>query len=93
MHWPKHNDTPPPREDERLPFPCGCRDSMRRFCLNRHSGCVNAAFLDDSTRRVGLMELWTRKWHENFETAGPWTKAGGVQPEDLPEGMRGFKGY
>jgi hypothetical protein len=24
---------------------------------------------------------------------GPWTKAGGVQPDDWPEWMRGFKDY
>jgi prepilin-type processing-associated H-X9-DG protein len=63
------------------------------FCINRHEGHVNALFFDWSVRKVGLKELWTLKWHRQFNTAGPWTKAGGVQPEDWPEWMRGFKDY
>lgn len=61
-------------------------------------------FRDWSVRKVGLKELWTLKWdgrkfHTNkwydrkFDTSGPWTLAGGVQPEDWPEWMRGFKDY
>ncbi len=64
-----------------------------QFCLNRHSGAVNCLFMDSSVRKVGLKELWTLKWHRNFNTAGRWTKAGGVQPEDWPEWMRQFKDY
>jgi len=63
------------------------------FCINRHNGRVNALFLDWSVRAVGLKELWTLKWCPDFDTAGPWTLAGGVQPEDWPEWMRGFKDY
>jgi prepilin-type processing-associated H-X9-DG protein len=66
---------------------------MRPFCVNRHSGYVNCLFLDWSVRKVGLKELWTLKWHEDFDTAGPWTRAGGVRPEDWPAWMRGFKDY
>jgi hypothetical protein len=44
-------------------------------------------------RRVGLKELWLLKWHPLFDTAGPWTKAGGVQREDWPPWMRRFKDY
>jgi prepilin-type N-terminal cleavage/methylation domain-containing protein/prepilin-type processing-associated H-X9-DG protein len=62
-------------------------------CINRHYGHVNGLFLDWSVRKIGLKELWTLKWYEDFDTAGPWTKAGGVQPEDWPEWMRGFKDY
>ena len=51
-------------------------DSMGRFCINRHKGFVNCLFLDTSTRKVGLKELWTLKWSRTFNTAGPWTKAG-----------------
>ena len=63
------------------------------FCINRHEGGVNSLFLDWSVRKVGLKELWTLKWHRGFDTAGKWTKAGGVQPEDWPVWMRGFKDY
>ena len=63
------------------------------FCINRHNGYINGLFLDWSVRKIGLKELWTFKWNYRFDTAGPWTRAGGVLPEDWPEWMRGFKDY
>lgn len=63
------------------------------FIINRHKGYVNGLFLDWSVRKIGLKELWTLKWRMQFDTAGPWTKAGGVQPEDWPVWMRGFKDF
>ena len=78
---------------ERFPPP------MREFgvhisvCINRHNGHINVLFLDWSVRKVGLKELWTLKWDFDWDTAGPWTKAGGVLPEDWPEWMRKFKDY
>ena len=68
-------------------------DPMRIFCIDRHDGGINMLFMDWSVRKVGLKELWTLKWHRNYDTAGPWTKAGGVRPEDWPVWMRGFKDY
>ncbi|MEK7674606.1 MAG: type II secretion system protein [Verrucomicrobiota bacterium] len=91
--WPKENDTPPHKEGQNTAFPCGCRDSMQRFCINRHNKFVNAAFMDGSARKVGLKELWTLKWHRSYNTAGRWTKAGGVRPTAWPEWMRGFRDY
>ena len=66
---------------------------MGNYCVNRHSGHVNGLFLDWSVRKVGLKELWTLKWYAEFNTAGEWTKAGGVKPEDWPKWMRRFKDY
>jgi len=66
---------------------------ITRVCLNRHNGGINILFRDWSVRKVGLKELWTLKWHPEFETSGPWTVAGGVQPEDWPKWMRRFKEY
>ncbi|MHC4084548.1 MAG: prepilin-type N-terminal cleavage/methylation domain-containing protein [Planctomycetota bacterium] len=91
--WVKEFDKPPTYDGENEPFSCGCRDSIRRFCINRHDGYVNASFLDQSVRRVGLKELWTLKWHKEFDTANGWTGAGGVKPSDWPEWMRNFKDY
>jgi prepilin-type N-terminal cleavage/methylation domain-containing protein len=91
--WVKHTDSPPEYDGQTTEFPCGCRNSIHRFCINRHDGFVNAAFLDYSVRKVGLKELWTLKWHRGFDTAGPWTGAGGVQPEAWPQWMRRFKDY
>ena len=66
---------------------------MRRFCVDRHDGYVNAVFLDNSVRKVGLKQLWTLKWHRRYDTSGPWTKAGGVRNENWPAWMRRFKDY
>jgi len=66
---------------------------MARFCINRHNETTNGVILDFSVRKIGLKELWTLKWSQTYDTAGPWTIAGGVQPEDWPEWMRGFKDY
>jgi len=63
------------------------------FCMNRHNGYVNGLFLDWSVRPVGLKELWTLQWSYEYDTAGRWTKAGGVQPEDWPAWMRRFRDY
>ena len=83
-------DEPPKYEDEVEVGPFG---DMRYFCINRHSGHVNGMFLDASVRKIGLKELWTLKWNRDFDTAGRWTRAGGVQPEDWPRWMRRFKDY
>jgi len=80
-------DIPPP-EFEGLK-----KGSMWRFCMNRHNGHINCLFLDWSVGKVGLKELWTLKWSPDFNAANVWTRAGGVQTEDWPEWMRGFKDY
>jgi prepilin-type processing-associated H-X9-DG protein len=82
----EHDNVKPPPPWERA-------GEHHGFCINRHNGYVNGLFLDWSVRRVGLKELWTLKWDEQADTAGPLTKAGGVQPEDWPEWMRRFKDY
>jgi len=66
-------------------------NEMGRFCVNRHDGDVSGLFLDWSVRGIGLKELWTLKWHGSFNTAGPWTTAGGAEPCDWPKWMRRFK--
>jgi len=62
-------------------------------CMNRHDEAINGLFLDWSARKVGLKELWMLRWSLLYDTAGPWTKAGGVKPEDWPKWMRRFKDY
>ncbi len=62
-------------------------------CINRHNGGVNSLFMDWSVRKVGLKELWKLKWHEEYNTNGPYTLAGGVTLEKWPLWMRGFKDY
>jgi len=83
----------PPEYEGQIDRPC----KMKYFCINRHDGGINAIFLDFSVRRVGLKELWTLQWHPGYNARmsshGPWTIAGGVQPEDWPQWMRSFKDY
>jgi prepilin-type N-terminal cleavage/methylation domain-containing protein len=66
---------------------------MMHFAINRHQTGTNVLFMDWTVRSVGLKELWTLKWHRKYPTNGPWTRAGGVQPDDWPEWMRNFKDY
>ena len=85
---PDPNDQPPTYEGENA-----SGNNMRAFCIDRHDGGINILFMDWSVRKVGLKELWTLKWHRSYDTAGPWTKAGGVKPDDWPQWMRRFKDY
>jgi prepilin-type processing-associated H-X9-DG protein len=87
---PHHEDVPPAADDCWPPLPISW---LSFYCTDRHDGHVNSLFMDWSVRKVGLKELWTLKCHRQFETAGRWTKAGGVQPEDWPKWMRRFKDY
>ena len=66
---------------------------MGPFAINRHNEQTNGLFLDWSVRKIGIKELWTLKWHLQWDTANEWTKAGGAQREDWPEWMRNFKDY
>ena len=88
---PDSTDPPLEFEDQRPSWGGGNR--MGHYCVNRHNGFVNAVFLDWTVGKIGLKEMWTLKWHKSFDTAGPWTKAGGALPSDWPEWMRHFKDY
>lgn len=68
-------------------------EGFNSFLINRHNGYINGLFFNLSVRKIGLKELWALKWNEDFDTANPWTRAGGVQPEDWPSWMRNFKDY
>jgi prepilin-type N-terminal cleavage/methylation domain-containing protein len=84
---------PPPYEDAPGPFIPHYVTCLWPVVINRHNGGINELFMDWSVRKVGLKELWTLKWDKQFDTRGPWTKAGGVQPEKWPPWMRRFKDY
>ena len=59
---------------------------------SRHSGGAQfVLFADWSARKVALKQLWTLRWSRSFNTRGPWTKVGGVQPTDWPKWMVGLK--
>ena len=66
---PDTGDQPPPNP---IPLEGGeawvfNTSDMAKFCLPRHSGKVNMLFIDKSTRKVGLKELWTLRWHAQWK--------------------------
>ncbi len=85
---PHHNNTPPTNDNG-----TGGSGMMQRYCIDRHDGWNNSVMVDFTVRKVGLKELWTLKWHRQFDTAGPWTLAGGAMPDKWPEWMRNHKAY
>lgn len=87
--WPYENNTP--AENEYAAW--GSDNDMPRCCINRHDGNVGCVFVDGTVRRVGLKELWTLKWHKSYNTAGPWTIAGGVQSSNWPQWLSPYKDY
>jgi len=96
--WPRQDDKPPPDQDwlkdqVNQSTMKANEDEMRRFCVNRHQGFANSLFMDWSVRKVGLKEMWTLKWHRQFNTEGPWTMAGGAQWDKWPQWMRKFRDY
>ncbi len=94
--WLHHEQThtlPPPQFDAVPTLVVPTSGPLDPVCINRHDGYVNNLFLDWSVRKVGLKELWTLKWHKEYNTRGPWTQAGHVKPEDWPEWMRHFRDY
>ena len=83
--WPDTTNEPPPFDGD---FEGGRSDGSRQirmFCINRHNGTVNGAFVDFSVRKIGLKELWKLKWHRNsnMNAATP----------DWPDWMKKFKDY
>jgi len=90
---PTYLDSPPQIEAEAATNPSISNNSMRPFCIPRHGGFVNAAFMDWSLRKVGIKELWTLDWSPDFKTQGPWTRAGGVTADRWPHWMQRFKDY
>lgn len=86
--YPSANVGPPAVEGDVAPL-----NEWVLVCMDRHSGYVNYLFADFSVRKVGLKELWGFEWSRTFNTANVWTRAGGVQPDDWPAWMRGFKDY
>jgi prepilin-type N-terminal cleavage/methylation domain-containing protein/prepilin-type processing-associated H-X9-DG protein len=87
-------DDPPPQYDD-MPRGIPTYKDTRAcgICIDRHNGGVNILFKDGAVRKVGLKELWTLRWHEQYNKAGPWTRAGGVQAHDWPQWMWRFKDY
>lgn len=91
--WPRHTDTPSPTMDAFGIGNKGVTGEMNHFCIDRHKGFVGMLFMDWSVRPIGLKELWTLKWHRAFNTNGPYTRAGGILPEEWPVWLRSYRDY
>jgi prepilin-type N-terminal cleavage/methylation domain-containing protein len=85
--WPQENEGPAGYEYE-----AWTGNHMARCCINRHQGFLSASFCDFSARSIGLKELWTLKWHKQFNIANQWTLAGGGNA-NWPDWIRHFKDY
>ena len=84
--WPPDSYVGPPAYED-------SREINSHIFINRHDGRVDYLFLDWSVRKVGLKELLSLRWTPRWPMDNPWTKAGGVAPEDWPPWMRKFKDY
>ncbi len=91
--WPRHTDLPAEYPDAFGIGNKGTSGEMNHFCIDRHDGFINFLFMDWSTRKVGLKEPWTLRWHRAFDTTGLFTKSGGALPNDWPQWLRRFKDY
>jgi prepilin-type N-terminal cleavage/methylation domain-containing protein/prepilin-type processing-associated H-X9-DG protein len=92
--WPQDIDEPPTTDIAVGAGNFGITNEMQQFAIPRHAnGTINMLFMDWSARKVGLKELWTLKWHREFDTANAWTLAGRARPEDWPKWMHRFSDY
>ncbi len=89
--WPESIDSPP--DTDGVLWSAGDGAHMRRVCLDRHDGFNNCLFLDYSVRKVGLKELWTLRWHKNYNESGPYTTRGGITSDAWPQWLRLHKDY
>jgi len=62
--------------------------AMRLACIDRHNGGINMTFLDMTVRKVGLKELWTLKWHKQFNTHNDWTLPDAEWPAWIEQASR-----
>ena len=94
--WPFSKDYPPKRPDDWMIYmgEQSGADEMKQFCINRHNGFINLLFMDMTVRKIGLKELWTLKWHRQFDTKDIWTTAYAKDYiPDWPQWMSRFKEY
>lgn len=80
--WPQPDHKPPAESDMEYSDQAG---HFTRIVQDRHLKKQNVLFADGSADTIDLKRLWTLKWHRNYDTAGPWTVAGGVTHDDWKE--------
>lgn len=66
---PENDDLPPATEGDMSNT--AHTNSMNRFCVNRHSGSINAVYMDYTVRKIGLKSLWRQRWSKIYNVNGP----------------------
>jgi prepilin-type N-terminal cleavage/methylation domain-containing protein/prepilin-type processing-associated H-X9-DG protein len=68
-HYDRRNAwMPPTRPDEYSSTANFSEYELQHFAVNRHDRKVNVLFFDGSARTTPLRELWSLKWHREFDT-------------------------
>lgn len=73
VSWPRATDTMPTDLERGTPPDAVPTNYMGRFCIERHhhgkDPTINIGFADGHVERKRLDELWSLKWHREFETS------------------------
>lgn len=78
--YPADSDLPRPSE---IPYNSGSGE-MNRFLLNRHNSKTNIVTLDGHAATIELRNLWTYKWHREFNVGN----AVASREYDFPDWMK-----
>jgi len=70
--WPQEGNRT--RDPEWPPYTTPGSGSMNQLCHTRHSKMTNIVFMDGSSRRTALKDLWGLKWHKNYQTTNAVTR-------------------
>ena len=81
--FPEDGNLPPMKPDQFDGFNGWYYNAMKIFCIDRHRGGINGVFLDASARKIGLKELWSLKWHPEYNISNNWTQADTPWPDWL----------
>ena len=78
MHMSRHVASEPPAvpDPPRDSGMIGAGHEMANWVMDRHSGGINMCFMDGSTRKVDVRELWTLRWSRDWDPANIYTKRG-----------------
>ncbi len=71
--WPTEGDRPDKVEYPQIPSDDIGTGSMQQLCHTRHSKMTNVVFMDGSSQRIPLKDLWGLKWHKKYKTSNDVT--------------------
>lgn len=73
VSWPRATDTMPADLERGTPPDADPKNYMGRFCIPRHDrgkrAIINLGFADGHVEKKRLDELWSLKWHREFEAS------------------------